>query len=234
MKLSISTCVILGLAACTTGHSAPDGGDDAGPAPDPDGPAIVSFVANTDTLVETSDVLTVSAVLTDPDGVDDIIGGQLFDADAGTAYGAFATSAQEGAYAITLTWGQLVQARHDLPGPWARPVPLHLRGSFFDQAAHEASRDLAIDLACEVPAGRLSRVQADGCKAGAACGSDLPWQIEDRTVDCYLAPEGPSCSEACALTTGTACARSVERDQGTEIACDVVIEHHLGAICYCQ
>lgn len=44
--------------------------------------------------------MTFSVVLTDPDGIDDLIGGTLKDPDSGSSYGAFVTEAGEGAYAL--------------------------------------------------------------------------------------------------------------------------------------
>jgi hypothetical protein len=50
-----------------------------------------------------SDRLAVSAVVTDPDGIDDLIGGTLTTTDGASTFGAFATDASEGAYSISLT-----------------------------------------------------------------------------------------------------------------------------------
>lgn len=238
-------CMVLGLSGCGTDGS-DDGDDDGGgggidaggDSADPEGPQIVSFASNAPALHEVGDLLTISAVLTDPNGVDDIIGGQLFDIDAGTAYGAFATAAQEGAYSITLTWPQLVQTRGDLPGPWGKPVPLHLRGTFFDQAAHEASKDLTIDLACDVPEGRVAKVTVDGCVVGARCGEDLPEGVGiDSSAHCYLgATDAPTCNQACALL-GTTCEHAEERvydghDVPAPVGCDAIPP--FGTLCYCD
>ena len=43
----------------------------------------------------------------DPDGIDDLIGGTLNDAATGRAYGSVATAASEGSYSLTLTWADL-------------------------------------------------------------------------------------------------------------------------------
>jgi hypothetical protein len=45
--------------------------------------------------------ITFTAVLTDPDGIDDLIGGSLTNADGSIQYGAFVTSGQEGSYSLT-------------------------------------------------------------------------------------------------------------------------------------
>jgi hypothetical protein len=67
-----------------------------------DSPVILLLATNTDTLTQSDrESLTFSVVVTDPDGIDDIIGGTLEDPDGGT-YGAFISSAEEGSYTISL------------------------------------------------------------------------------------------------------------------------------------
>ena len=123
-----------------------DGGseDDGGIMSDPDGPQIVSLTVNSDVLGE-GDMLLVTVIVTDPDGIDDVIGGELRTID-GASYGAFVTAAQEGAYSLSVPWDQL----HALEPIAGAPTLLReLRAHFFDQAAHETTAEIEITLACD-------------------------------------------------------------------------------------
>jgi hypothetical protein len=89
--------------------------------------------------------ITVSAIVTDPDGIDDLVGGLLVDPDTNATYGSLATSAAEGAYSLTLSWSRLNTVRPirgDRGGQDARV----LRATFFDQAGNETSGELPIRL----------------------------------------------------------------------------------------
>lgn len=56
------------------------------------------------------DTVRFTAVLTDPDGIDDLIGGALMTGDEQTQLGAFVTSGQEGSYSLVLSWDELNQS----------------------------------------------------------------------------------------------------------------------------
>ena len=87
-----------------------------------------------------------SAIVTDPQGVDDVIGGTL-QAPAGGTYGTFSTSASEGAYTLTLNWDDL-----DTVDPIATPPGGNTRtfvAEFFDQSANATTATATISLQCE-------------------------------------------------------------------------------------
>lgn len=142
-------CLLLALAACEDGMSP---SPDACPATDPkcnppseDRPRILTMSSNVTTL-DNQGTLVITAVVTDPDGVDDLIGGALVDPDSNATYGAFATSAAEGAYEIRLTWGQLNEVRRiDAPVAGA---PREFLAQFYDVAGHVADEELSIKLRC--------------------------------------------------------------------------------------
>jgi len=120
---------------------------------------ILSFSSNT-TLIEYQQTLTISAVLTDPDGIDDLIGGVLIDPTSGNSYGSFATAAAEGSYMISVPWSQLntvVTINVDLNG-----ANRTLRAEFFDAAGMKVTRDLVVKVRCNSPGGGLR----DGCCNG--------------------------------------------------------------------
>lgn len=176
-RTALTLLVPLSLTACGDGQgtalgafptadaSAEDAAPDAalpdaalardGGTTSPRAPRILSLKTNLDVLSETG-TLTFTAVVTDPDGIDDLIGGQLLDPATGRSYGAFATSAAEGAYSLGLTWGQIAAL-----APIETPVggaPREFRAEFFDSAGNKGWESLTIRLAC-----------ADALRA--ACGS---------------------------------------------------------------
>ncbi|MCA9606839.1 MAG: hypothetical protein KC619_14635 [Myxococcales bacterium] len=109
------------------------------------GPRILSLETNVTTL-RSDQTLIVTAVVTDPDGVDDLIGGSLVDPASGASYGAFATSASEGSYELRLDWGAL-----DTVTPIDAPVTgveRRFRARFFDVAGNAAESDFAVTLRC--------------------------------------------------------------------------------------
>jgi hypothetical protein len=112
---------------------------------EPGGPRFLSFGVNTTTLLQ-GETLVFAAVLTDPDGVDDIIGGTLLDPQTNATYGAFATSASEGAYQATLLWtdlGSIEPIEGSIEG-----VARTFRAEFFDTAGHVAVREVTVQLDC--------------------------------------------------------------------------------------
>ncbi|MCA9554498.1 MAG: hypothetical protein KC933_30970 [Myxococcales bacterium] len=139
--MSCGTC---GPGRCEAGACVGDGGGSA--------PRILSLNVNSNNLTPGDD-LVVTAIVTDPDGIDDLIGGELVH-PAGGSYGAFATAAQEGSYTLTLTWAQLdavVPIRGD-----AQRIDQHVRtlqARFFDVAGHMVTQEVSVTFSCDV-AGR--------------------------------------------------------------------------------
>lgn len=113
---------------------------------EPGGPVILQFLTNVNTITEGESV-TFTAVVTDPDGVDDVIGGSMTSPDGAIGYGAFATSGEEGAYSLTLSWAQLHQAQ--AIGFETPSIPRTFRAEFFDQAGKSASKTVDITLDCD-------------------------------------------------------------------------------------
>jgi hypothetical protein len=101
--------------------------------------------------------LVFSAIVTDPDGVDDLIGGQLVSPLGGT-YGSFATAAQEGAYSLTLDWNALNQVEV-IEGP-PSGISRRFIAQFFDQAGNSATQEVTIQIGCGNGVDSLCQ---DGC-----------------------------------------------------------------------
>jgi hypothetical protein len=128
--------------------------------PHPEGPRYLQFSTNTTELHQDESVI-VTAVLTDPDGVDDLIGGSLLD-PGGASYGAFATSAAEGSYELTLSWDEIDAVA---PIDFATSLSRTFQAKFFDVAGHEAIRSFSLTLACD-----SGGPACDGTCGGARCG----------------------------------------------------------------
>ena len=108
-----------------------------------DAPTIVQFSSNRTTLTEDG-TLVLSAIVTDPQGVDDVIGGTL-ESPTGALYASFATSASEGSYGANLDWNSIHQV-DTIEFRVSKEIVLVAK--FFDQAANATSRTLTIRLEC--------------------------------------------------------------------------------------
>ena len=229
---AVALAALLPLVACSgeRGKSASDGGpgssDAAGP-PSPDGPKLLSFDASVSRLTEGGQV-TFTALVTDPQGIGDLIGGKL-DGAGDTTYGAFATSADEGAYQLTLTWPQLHQIAA-IDFAFGQEDVRMFTAVFFDQAGHSASGSLSVALHCDGAAacdavcvdtqndptncGNCGTQCGDAsgtnfacgtgrCAAWSACitGADVP--ISDPTCEGYCNFQGKGCAVGCPDETGT-------------------------------
>ena len=191
---SFGFVLLLGLAAC----GASDSGSPSDPAlPDgsvsPRSPTILSLKTNVLTVKDT-DRLVVSAVVTDPDGIDDLIGGELTTADGTATYGAFATDAGEVAYSIVLSWGDLNTAEtiETLAG---ETVPRTLKATFFDVAGHAAHRDVTVDIGCAGNNASCGGTCAptDELTSCGTCGHSCPQSLIVPAT-CDTSSSEPQCS----------------------------------------
>ncbi len=107
-------------------------------------PVILAF--NTDvTSITQGDTVVFTAVVTDPEGVSDVIGGTL-ESPSGATYGAFATFADEGTYEIEVNWSQMAAVDSiEFVAEEAR----QFIARFYDSAGHQVTDSLSIDLHCE-------------------------------------------------------------------------------------
>jgi len=105
----------------------------------------LSFGTSTPSITENKAV-TFTAVLTDPDGIDDLIGGSLTNADATIQYGAFATSGQEGAYSLALSWDAINQADAIM---FKQSESRMFIAVFFDSTGHRVQATASLQLTCD-------------------------------------------------------------------------------------
>ncbi len=153
-----------------------------------DGPRIIDLSINT-TMATPSTTLTISAIVTDPDGIDDLIGGTL-KSPTGASYGAFQTSAAEGSYELMLTWTQLNTVQ---PILFDAPITRDIIAEFYDQAGNRVQRSLSLTLACDVAngaacePGQCFNLNTDNDHCGS-CGNAV-------TGDVYCDQGQPACSD---------------------------------------
>jgi hypothetical protein len=192
---------LLAVAACngSSSHSCPDGGTCGTSG---DAPKILTMSTNVMTLDEHG-TLAITVVVTDPQGIDDVIGGTLVDPMSGASYGAFATSAAEGAYELKLAWGELNAVRAiDTPAAGAKR---DLLARFFDQAGHSAEETTSVLLHCSITGdgtceGMCTDLANDPQNCGM-CGVKVAdgQQCKNGHPTCASGPENTvaACSDGC-------------------------------------
>lgn len=107
------------------------------------GPQIISFGTNVPEVTDGETVRFV-AVLTDPGGVGNLVGGQLVSPDGAIRYGAFA--AAQGSYALDLSWSQIVQAQTIA---FASEEKRSFVGEFYNAAGKKTSMAIDVRLHCK-------------------------------------------------------------------------------------
>ncbi|MHB8418397.1 MAG: hypothetical protein ACYDCL_10000 [Myxococcales bacterium] len=116
------------------------------------GPIILSFGTNVTSLTENQSV-TFVAVVTDPAGLQYLVGGNLQSAGGTIQYGAFQATTQ-GSYSLTLSWDQINQA-NPINFPAGQNVVLTFEAVFFEQSGLSTTR--------------LTQLTFDCGNGGAAC-----------------------------------------------------------------
>jgi hypothetical protein len=177
------------------------GGSGGAPPPANQPPIFLSFGTDVSSITD-GQAVTLSAVLTDPDGIDDIIGGTLVDG-SGATYGAFATSGQEGAYQISITWDEFNQVT-PIDFAYGATTQRVLTARFFDQAGHSVEQSTTLTLTCNGKAA-CDGTCTDTTKSASNCGTC--GHACDSGHGCYdgkcgklsaCLPIANSCSAACA------------------------------------
>lgn len=114
--------------------------------PTPGAPVFLSLQTNVSMFTAGESVIF-TAVLTDPDGVDDIVGGTLSNDDGAIGYGPFVAAGQEGTYSITLSWDAVHQA--DAIQFEGADLVRAFRAEFYDQAGNKVTKAVDLTLTCE-------------------------------------------------------------------------------------
>jgi hypothetical protein len=132
----------------TSGTDAAGGTSGTGPS-DPS-PKILAFSTSV-TSLEPRKSITFTAVVTDPDGIDNVIGGTLGAPGGSPSYGAFMTAAAEGSYSLMLSWEQVQQAT-PLPDDSTEGM-LTFEAKFFDAEGNSAIQTVDVQFFCDVDGG---------------------------------------------------------------------------------
>lgn len=156
-------CACAAGRVCMAGACEPEGctGEGCGSPP-----RILTFNANVRELTEGGAVV-LSAVVTDPDGIADLIGGVLED-PSGAAYGAFVTAGEEGAYTLTLSWDALHAVAPIAFDGTARRTAVAV---FFDQAGNRTTDTIELTLHCRAGGGAACDGRCVSLDSAAHCGA---------------------------------------------------------------
>jgi Cys-rich repeat protein len=141
------------------------------PPPDPEAPRFLDMSSNR-TSMSQDDVLVISVVVTDPQGIDNVIGGTLLDPTSNATFGSFATSAAEGSYEIEVTWNEINEVR---ALTFSAPQQRTFRARFFDADGNESAQDIMVQMTCgQEPA-------CNGFCASLECNDSCVSQLRDGT-----------------------------------------------------
>jgi hypothetical protein len=127
-----------GAGSGGVGGSAGSGGASAMNAP-----VIASLTTDVTMLTEGGSV-TFTALVTDPDGVADVIGGTLTDSAGAVTYGSFMQQSA-GTFTFTMAWQRIHQV---VPIEFAGQQVRTFRARFLDQAAHTGEATVNVTLTC--------------------------------------------------------------------------------------
>jgi hypothetical protein len=209
-------------SGASAGTGGPSGGGGAAAGGDSGaGPIILSLSTNVSALTpDTTTPLIVTAVVTHPGGIAQLIGGTLSDPPMGGTYGAFQVSTTAGSYSLSLSWQQIeaVRAVDDAP---PSGVGRLFRAQFFDQAGHSTSQDVTVNFWCggvdALCGGACANLASDiyhcgtcdnGCYALGTGGS--PMCVMGKCVNVSMGSTTPqSCDSLCATKNLTCTAASV-------------------------
>lgn len=215
------------LAACTPSSNSgkADGGgtsphDDGGSTADsggtttPGGPMFLSFGTNITTMTE-SDTVTFVAVLTDPQGLTNLVGGHLTDPTGQIQFGAFIATNQ-GSYSLSLTWTQIYQATNF---QFVGQGPVHFVAEFFDVQGRNTTKDSTLTLACMASTwgtcggtcfdfandnqhcggcGTCDSLSSGTTCAQGACGVDVEDTSHTKSCNTVCAGANGTCGTTCA------------------------------------
>jgi hypothetical protein len=101
-------------------------------------------MTDTDRITSYENILF-TVVVTDPDGIDDLIGGTLTSPD-GKAFGAFATAAQEGAYTASVSWSQFQRMQ---PIEFISSLTRKVIATFYDVSGNSVQVEYDVSFHCD-------------------------------------------------------------------------------------
>lgn len=192
-----------------------------GAAPAVGAPVVLSLTASPPSIWGTAfngpTSSTITAILTDPDGAADIVGGTLKSANGALAYGPFASQSTPGTYTIAVSFTSL-DALAPVPD-FDKTGSITLLAEFFDQSGHKVDTTFALGLTCPEWAcgGNCVDVASDPLNC-SACKHACFKSSSSSTATCFNSvcqPDGTlvdintqrTCAAACA-SLGGVCAEN--------------------------
>ena len=191
-------------------------------------PFFLSFSTNVGEITDGESVVF-TATLSDPDGVEDIVGGTLFTKNGAFSYGPFVAAGQEGTYSISVSWSAIDQVETIEFEDGSIERVFH--AEFFDMSGKSASKDTSITLSCEGGGacdGACKDFQSDGEHCGT-CGFSCEEGCDDAMCvptfgECIKKSDGfASCAEYC----------QSEGEQCVENGCNGVTYNGWNDITFC-
>jgi hypothetical protein len=188
------------------------GGDGIDAGSEPGGPTITTLTTPSPSITE-GERVTFTAIVADPDGVDDIAGGTLSLQGVTAPLGAFVQQAG-GTYTIDVTWAQIAAAR---PIEFTADETRTFRAEFIDSDSRRGSRDATLVLTCGGDAACDSTcvdLQENAeycgscersCRVGGASGSCSGGECAPAFTDCLETTQYATCDAACEAL-GESCA----------------------------
>lgn len=229
-------CFFLILAACEGGPEDEPRqpimqGDASVVETEPGGPVFLDFGVSTRNVED--DPITFTAVVTDPDGIGDVVGGVLEDVATDTNLAAFQTSAQEGAYSLLMAPRDLSLHHRDFEGTMGEAYSFEVRAKFFDQEGKQATEVVEMTIPCESPRDlggllQLRHIRDTECLAAVVCRdlegdgryecSGYSSQLDGMTSNEVCSQLGLSCDVG-ACNGESTCASEIAIGQGQECFC---------------
>ncbi|MBX7079533.1 MAG: hypothetical protein K1X88_10130 [Nannocystaceae bacterium] len=192
-------------------------------ATEPDAPVLRSLATDVDAITEGEQV-HVTALVDDPQGTEDLIGGTL-ESDDGTTFGPFVATAP-GSFTFALGWDAL-DAVAPIELPQGRDATRTVRARFVDAAGHEVVGEIPLSLHCGALAACdghcLDTLEnSDDCGGcGIVCepppgeGAELDACVAGSCATRVCGPIDVTCTEVCGAQ-GMACVAGCAAEFGTD------------------
>lgn len=168
-------------------------------------PRILSFTTNVSAITRGQSV-TFSAIVTDPDGLADIVGGTL-EGGSGQVYGTFSASGGAGAYSMSLSWNDMHLVA---PIEFTTEEQRTFMARFYDVAGNQVTQSAQVRLHCNgdaACAGTCADLMTDDLHCGT-CGHVCEEPVSCYSGSCVVAlqwtpSQTGSCQQSCPALAGS-------------------------------
>ncbi|HEY1099810.1 MAG TPA: hypothetical protein VGF99_12825, partial [Myxococcota bacterium] len=187
----------------------------------PLGPTILSFTSSTTTLDDTASA-TLTVVVSDPDGVADIVGALLVDPANNTVLRPLSPSGTPGTFTADVRWSDLGASAVTLD--FGATTRRSIRVRFLDAAEHAISQSLSFTLGCGAHSACEGRCGPFNCSAEGGC-IDVGDEVLSADDRCSFCNDGcGSCDDGCACFAGAdTCSGSAECLGNVEVSASTAL-----------